>query len=536
MVSSYGVRAEVAPPDQHSFNTMAVKVEVEWRPELPDMIRARDEMLGDRRREIDNYHSQFAISGKWLLLNELERKCIKSKTTDELIKDYLPRVNPEWDSLLFDSMDYIRTHLKFDTKEVIKYALDHRTSTLMPLKEEPSLKWTQLTIEDYEVLFELVENVIGYIVEQYDTVRYLIHKPLEIGRGIRARSEPLKDYKSKYEYVVSRSRQVGFAPYLSSWFAFMNDEAKLGLWKLLKDRSESILSTEVLLPPLDKGNYWKLIMEKGYEGSQILNADGSNWESMTSRLLDFYFFAVDDGCYQYLSGTSRTSFDACLANLKLADLMYEGMDVELIGVLGDDRVTIGRNLNKSRIHVPGVMEMDSIATRNQIILGMKLVYNSLGEFRGTYPGTIRISVDRGAKAQPMSVGEWIGGIENDMTADAFEVYFEMACHGSIHGIPTIELISKVDDVDFWDRYSRDRYNYLGELFKNEEGSQEQTRSDSRRVHRGGQSYSLVRSSRYDGHPIDRTTSPNGQSAGYVDRARFYRRGKTDSRTRGEDSE
>jgi hypothetical protein len=394
----------------------------------------------------------------------------------------------------------------------------------------PSLKWTQLTIDDFQYLFELNEAFLNVLIEDFDMMRKRIHLPMEIGRGIRGRSEKFNDYSETYKYSVTRSRQIGFAPYLSTIFAFLSEESKIKIWEHLRDGAKKILGCEVMLPPIMKGNYWKRILDYHYEGYNIVNADGTNWESMVSRILDNYIFAVDDGCYQLMSGSARTSIDGCFANLKLAEVMYKGMDIEAIGVLGDDRVTVGSSLSRARCHIDNVMEIDQIATKHKIILGMVLVPNSRGEYKGTYPGTIRISIDRGAKAQPFKLGEWIKGVSNDMTDDSFKVYLEMASHGTIHNEPLIEYISSIDDDEFWDRYSEDRYKYFGELNERKD-EHNKGRPESGLLYRGRSRDSMERY--YIGrYSFGGTTRPSGESNHYAQKSRIYFRGRDSSKGGG----
>jgi hypothetical protein len=201
--------------------------------------------------------------------------------------------------------------------------------------------------------------------------------------------------------------------------------------------------------------------------------------------------------------------------------MYDGLDIEAVGVLGDDRVTIGHKLPRNRCHIPSVMEIDEVATHNRIILGMCLVPTSSGEHFGTYPGTIRVSVDRGAKAQPFNLGEWVNDIGNTMTDDSFKIYLEMASHGTIHGEPLIDFISTIDDEDFWDQYSNDRYKYFGVLANEENRNKGSEGSGDPR--RGRESYQLERSGRYGRDSINRDIGKERQDSFYAWKTRFYNR-------------
>jgi hypothetical protein len=210
--------------------------------------------------------------------------------------------------------------------------------------------------------------------------------------------------------------------------------------------------------------------------------------------------------------------------------MYKGMDIEAIGVLGDDRVTVGSSLSRARCHIDNVMEIDQIATKHKIILGMVLVPNSRGEYKGTYPGTIRISIDRGAKAQPFKLGEWIKGVSNGMTDDSFKVYLEMASHGTIHNEPLIEYISSIDDDEFWDRYSEDRYKYFGELNERKD-EHNKGRPESGLLYRGRSRDSMERY--YIGrYSFGGTTRPSGESNHYAQKSRIYFRGRDSSKGGG----
>jgi hypothetical protein len=345
---------------------------------------------------------------------------------------------------------------------VSKYVKEHESSVCIPSSPlYRGKRWSQLEREELEHILQLVKGFLEWLLSNWEVNRSWIINPQSVGRGIRARSEPILAMSDTYSYDIERARQVAFAPYLSTWYAFMSEQSKLQLWQMLADGAEDILGCKVYLPPLLKGGYWYRIYEDITEGNEFVNGDGGNWEAWSATITQLYCYAVDDGVPQYMSGTARTSFDASFANLKLTEVRIpRSNNLHAIGVLGDDEVILGpENVVNEVRDLEHIWEIDQVATKNRIVLGMVILEDGLG----TYPGMARITVDRGDKKIPIRLDEWSEEITGSMSTEAFDIYKEIAEYGTLHGEPLLKRLHDAKMDDFWEGYRKDRYEYMGSV-------------------------------------------------------------------------
>jgi hypothetical protein len=463
LVTSYRVQANVGGLTEYGYPSMDVYLDVDWHPKASEVESNRQKLFGTYQKSIDYYHSQAAISGSWLLLNELNRKIEKTRRSYHRLQDEIVECSPEWDDLNKGLYEFIRRHLKYDRIYAVKYAKDHETSTVIPGSlSYRGQKWTALSDAELRYVFDMSRDYLDDFVDNYDELRMRTHKPDSVGRGIRARSEVIDGIRSEYKLNYSRSRQVVFSPYLSTWFAFMAPEDKVRLFAIMAKEAEKILGVELLFPSILKGAYWPKILDYVNNGFKIINGDGSNWETWSAAILGNYIESVNDGIFQFMSGTSSTSRNGTLANLMLIEprlRMCKG-SVEAIGCLGDVMVLIGKGLSESDFHIDDIWEVDRLATDQQIILGIKMFIGRDGGYHGTFPGMYRITVDRGDKKRPIKEGVLSERIGNNMSTESFSVYTEIMSHGTIHDTPFLDYIRDYEAEDFWDEWARSRYEML----------------------------------------------------------------------------
>lgn len=474
LVNQYRVRATVGGLTQYGYPSMDVYLDVDWHPKASEVENARQQMLGTHQKALDYYHSQAAISGSWLLLNELNRKIEKTKRSYVKLSDEVVKCSPEWDALNLQLYDFIRKHLTYDRIYAVKYAKDHETSTVIPASlSYRSVKWTALSDSELRYLFEMARTYLDDFVDRYEELRYRSHKPGTVGRGIRARSEVIPGIRSEYNLSYTRSRQVVFSPYLSTWFAFMTPEDKLRLFAIMAREAEKILGVELLFPSILKGSYWAKILDYVNNGYKLVNGDGSNWETWSAAILGNYVESVNDGILQFMSGTSSTSRNGTLANLKLIEPRLRKCkgSVEAIGCLGDDMVLLGKGLSESDFHIEDIWEIDRLATDHMVILGIKMFIGKDGGYHGTFPGMYRVTVDRGDKKLPIKEGVLSEPIGNNMSTQSFNVYTEIMSSGTIHDNPFLDYIRDWESEDFWDEWARSRYEMLHRM-KTEEGDED----------------------------------------------------------------
>jgi hypothetical protein len=293
---------------------------VKWKDVVTEAIQNRKNLLGPNQKTLDIYHSQASFACNSLLLNEVKRKINRAKMNYDIVRRLKLNTSAKWDELIYELHMMVRERLKFDISHVDDYIEEHKTSTIIPSTPfNNSKKWSQLSSEGKIALYDLCAAYLEDLENHYDDLRTRILKPNAVGRGIRARSADVESIQATYDLEYIRSRQVAFIPFLSAWFAFLTKEDKDAIWMKLKDTAESILGMKVLLPPIEKGAYWYKIAEAMQSGLQIVNGDGSNWETYSANLSEMYCEAVNDGIPQYMSGTAMTSINATFAMLRCTE-------------------------------------------------------------------------------------------------------------------------------------------------------------------------------------------------------------------------
>jgi hypothetical protein len=366
----------------------------------------------------------------------------------------------KWDDLVKQLHEMAYNGLKYDPYAIDQYVAEHKSSTIIPgTRFTRSKKWSQLTPEELKHLFNICKAYLEELISDWDTMTKKILSPNAVGRGIRARSPKISSLSASYQLEFDRSRQVAFIPFLSAWFAFMTKEVKEAMWTRLKQEAENILGCQVLLPPLAKGAYWKILRDKLETGLNMVNGDGSNWETYSATFTGVYSEAVDDGIPQYMSGAAMTSINATLAMLRSTEIRVpRSGQLECIGVLGDDEVLIGKDISDIKT-IPGVWEIDDIATKHRVMLGMII----LPDGKGTFPGMYRITVDRADKKIAMQVNTLYEDIPSAIPEDSFKYYREIMEYGTLNGEALIDAVAQKQLDEFWDLWRVDRTGLIGEL-------------------------------------------------------------------------
>jgi hypothetical protein len=437
-------------------------IEVKWKDVIHEALNKRKAMLKGAQQELDEYHSQCALSNNSLLLNEIQRKINRSKIALKDVIRMKESSSIRWDNLIQQLHEMAYTGLKFDPYEVDRYVEEHKSSTIIPgTRFTRSKKWSQLNGDELKHLYNMCKAYLEELITNWDEMKMKILMPNAVGRGIRARSPKISSLSASYQLEFDRSRQVAFVPFLSAWFAFMTKEVKESLWNRLKQEAENILGCRVLLPPLAKGAYWKIIRDELEKGHSMVNGDGSNWEMSSATLSGVYCEAVDDGIPQYMSGAAMTSLNATFAMLRSTEVRVpQSGRLECIGVLGDDEVLIGpKSVIDTVRTIPGIWEIDDVATRNRVMLGMII----LPDGKGTFPGMYRITVDRADKKIAMNIGERYEDIPSAIPEDSFKVYREIMEEGTLNGEALIDAIAAKKMEEFWELWRVDRTSLIGEL-------------------------------------------------------------------------
>lgn len=469
LVESYRMVGHVGSYSGVSGNLIS-EVNVNWKSDVYNVKNRRKVLLGPKSQEINVYHSQCAFSGTWLLMHELERKIERYNNNIgnfSKVKDKIVKYKEDWNELVYQVLIYINDKMEKDWTHIERYIREHKDSTVIPRTMfYKSTKWGGLTKEDVIHLFDISKGYIEWLLADYPVRKNYILNPLQVGRGIRARSPEITKISDYYQLEFERSRQVGFTPIHSTWFAFFKD--KMGLMKMIKAESESIVEkmlnapVDVHLPSLEGGNYWKHIADLIYDGKVLCNGDGKNWETWVSLGLDARWSGVADGIDQLLSGGALTSVLGTILNIMITPCQ-DTKDLEEIAALGDDKLLVyKKDKDRSTLEsnqIEGVWEIDPIATSDNIILGMVI----LDDYKGTYPGLYRLTIDRGEDRIPAELDKEIEVKGSKITPESYLLYKEIMSEGTLDGEPLISRIADFNAEEFWEGYRRDRYTFMEDI-------------------------------------------------------------------------
>jgi hypothetical protein len=418
-------------------------------------------LLGPNQPAIDEYHSQCALSFNSLLINAVQKKINRAKLGYKDVSRIQSNSDQKWDELIYTLHSFVRENLSYDEYALDAYIREHSTSTIIPgTKNTKSRKWSQLQPEGKQHLYNLVDAYLEDLITNWDEMKMKILQPKAVGRGIRGKSPPIPGIQINYSLEFVESRQVAFIPFLSSWFAFMSDSNKLKMWTLVRDFAADKFGADVLLPPLEKGAYWFKVRQAIERGDTYLTGDGSNWETYSALMTQVFAEAVDDGIPQYMSGAAMTSINATVALLRMCETILPRGGIHTIGALGDDLLVTGTQSGIKGIkNLPGIWEIDEVGTRNKIALGMVM----LPDYKGTFPGLSRISIDRADKKESFTIGDEVLGIEGSIPSDSFTIYREIMEHGTLHEEPLVAAIAKKELEEFWKLWRSDREGLLSQL-------------------------------------------------------------------------
>jgi hypothetical protein len=466
-VDQYSLRSRLGNfKNEYGQIPCIVELDVQWNPKIQEVADARRTLIRSNYSEAEDYHSRAAIGANWLTLAELQRKINRTRDYGDKLLNIIGKMPAsrmkQWRELVWWMHEFVLENMSFDHIYIQKYIKEHKTSSVIPRTTlYRGRRWGQLTLEETKHLYELAKAYLEDLVADRDKWNGRVINSEAPGRGLRARPSPVSTVRNNYKFQIDRTRQVNFVPYLSTWFAFVSPSVKEAIYKRISDTFTSITGIKLLYPPMDKGAYWKKIADYLNDGYSILNADGSNWEMSTCVISDQYHCAVDDGIYQLPSGIAFTTNTNSIASCQFFDAhVTDKSGIEAVGVLGDDIVIIGRQDKLSKIEdLPNIWEIDHVATRIKCILGVMI----LPDYKGTFPGLRRVTIDRADKAIALKVGEEMGNIEGTMGPDAHEVYDEIMAYGTLHGTPFLSAIGEVLTEKFWDDWARDKTEFASNL-------------------------------------------------------------------------
>lgn len=463
LVDKYSVTLEMGTnPTEYGHPPGIINATIVWRPEAYEILAQRDELLGPHRQTIDEYHSQFAVCPTWTLLNQLQRKINRTRQHIEYVEDRAMRANRCWADAWLAMNQNALDAFQFDKTHVDAYVSEHdKSSIIPPTRRYGSVKWVDLETSELRHLYNSAKGYLEDKLANWDKFKRLQWKPEALGQASRARSPKVTGLVTEYEAVIGQARDVGYNPYISTWYAWMPGDGPKKVYEPMIQTTENRLGVEIGFPPIMGGNYWKKIAEYKDQGCRLVNGDGTNWDSWVTILLDDYSTSAEKGTPSLISGQAMTTPGGTHTNHMISEDHIDIKHVQAIFALGDDKLVIlNENAPDDAVReIPGVWEFDRIATDHVIVLGLVI----LDDHKGTFPGMYRPTIDSGDARIPINVGQTKVDIGSKMSDENRDVYYEIMGQGTLQGIPFIDRIAATKPAELWEGWRRNRYEYLGGL-------------------------------------------------------------------------
>jgi hypothetical protein len=361
----------------------------------------------------------------------------------------------------------------FDKEHVRAYCHEHaKSSVIPPTLDYKSQKWNlfdeevdketseKLNMDDMEYIYNSAKAYLEWKVDHWDEAIRLQWLPQAMGMGTRARGPKISQLVEEIKGVeIPRAREIGYNPYLSTWYAWQPGDAGDKVYDIMIDMAEEILSVEVKFPPKLGGRFWQEIAEYKDAGYKIVGGDGVGWDNWVTVLLDDYSYAKEKGTPGLVSGASFTTPGGTVANYEITPDHVDLHWVKAIFSLGDDKlIVLKENAPDDAVkEIPGVWEFDEMATKHCIFLGIMI----LPEHKGTFAGLNRVTIDKGTARIPFKLNELKEDIGSTMTDENRLVYNEIMGDGTLQGEPFVDRIARLEPVEFWEGWRTNRYEYLG---------------------------------------------------------------------------
>lgn len=463
LVEKYSVTLTMEPTvSEYGHPAGRARGTIKWRPEAEDLRQERDLLLGKDRQEIDEYHSQLAVCPTWTVLNQMQKKIERGKTQFDFVQDRAARKSKDWAEAWYAMNQNALDAFSYDQDVVDRYIAEHKVSAVIPpTLSYGSVKWSELNTDQTKHLFEAAKSYLEAKMDNWNDFMMLQWSQEALGMGTRARSPKIDGYVTEFDYVIPQAREIGYNPYISTWYAWMTDDGKKKIYEPMIELTENKYGIEVGFPPLQGGAFWQRLAEYREQGFKLITGDGTTWDLWVTMLINDYSTSSAGGVPGLISGQAMTTPGGTFANHMLSEDHIDMRWVEAIFALGDDKIVILRPdaPDEAVRELPNVWEFDPIATKHTIALGVIV----LDDRKGTFSGAYRPTIDRGRDRISLTLGKEKSDIVSTMTDENRETYLEIMGKGTLQGIPFIDRIAGLKGESFWDGWRRSRYEYLGGL-------------------------------------------------------------------------
>jgi hypothetical protein len=399
----------------------------------------------DKYAEYMNADTRFALSSGAAL--EADRVLKVSKWNDAYEPALHKYFEYQEDKLAYECAQYWveeYAKAKFYGPHTVEFVKAHKTS-----HPTPGITWNEVVRDKLmSSLWAITDEIANKWSEDFQETGDWCLAQEDIHHGNRQRS-PDVDFVAWCKWIVTRTRQIGYATGVSSLNAFIEHKVKMRVMREIFNRYENVLDCKIVCPKTEGGVIYSMLRDYYLEGYQLVHFDVAGMEIITPSIImgrtkrfDFGIGAVIGYIKQVpelLSGVSPTSDWDMIAHLEFLRYFFTLMDRKplLIVILGDDCTMVFEHPPRFRKHP--LYERQISDDKMVRTLGL-----TTSEFM--HPVGRPITIDRADKRIPMR-DNWDKWIRNSKTPIDRNIIMELFT-GIINEVPVHEILESAPPVDY----------------------------------------------------------------------------------------
>lgn len=380
---------------------------------------------------------RYAITSK--AARENDRKLKVEKWTafrNELVSLFGNKWQTEATNHAHNWVKNARANLKYDDW-THTYVKAHQESH--PVR---GMSWGQLLLyKEMNKFFRFTKEFVSWWDDEFLTPGDWSLSQETTNYGIRARSPDDMKFRVYQEPTLTRARQIGFCPGVSSVNAFVRHNKSLSYMRKVFNEYESILGCRIISPKTEGGIIYTILRDEFLNGSSLNNYDVSGMELITPSLLNGQIGKMNAGLGavvgymqdipELLSGVAPTSDWDMIAHLELLTKIIKKTPT-IIVILGDDGTIVNGSVDNTILY-----ERQYKDERIHRTLG--LVTTEL-----LHPVGLNITIDSATQQQVVTEGKWV---HNRLTPKERSAVAELFT-GFVNDVPLHELIGKLEPEPF----------------------------------------------------------------------------------------
>jgi hypothetical protein len=301
-----------------------------------------------------SFPPRFALGCRANVESDRRLKIAKWNDYKDAIMEMKPRMTSIGRELAFMWVEEVYENMTYDPRHVEQYVMNHKGS-----KFTKGVTWLDQWKDDKMMeLFNFTREFVDMWYEDFFLSGDWCLSASTINYGSRARSPDLI-FTSYQEFLLERTRQIGFREGPSSVNAFVNHETQIKIMRTIFDVFEKRLNCKIYSPKTEGGWVYHALRDAYLAGKQLKNYDVAGMEIITPSIINGSIgnFILGIGAVigymgdipELLSGVGPTSDWDMLAHLiLLEDLLVK--PPEFIVILGDDCTMVGGEIRSSPLY------------------------------------------------------------------------------------------------------------------------------------------------------------------------------------------